>query len=198
MKVLAINGSPRKDGNTALMIRRIFERLEAEQIETEMVQLAGQSLRGCIACMVCRQRKDQRCVIEGDILNQLIEKMVAADAIILGSPTYFTDVTAEMKALIDRAGVVARGNGSLFRRKVGVAVTALRRGGALHTLETLQNFFLINEMIIPGSTYWNLGFGKGPGDVAEDAEGMGTLDCLADNLVWLLKKICDKSEGGGR
>lgn len=189
MKVVAFNGSPRKGGNTEHLIRAVFAPLEAAGIETELVQVGGQPLRGCIACMKCRERKDGRCAIDSDLGNEYIAKMCAADGILLGSPTYFTDVTAEMKALIDRSGYVALGNGGLFRRKVGAAVVAARRGGATHAFDTLNHLFLINQMVIPGATYWNLGYGLQKGDVAEDAEGLANMHNLGENMAWLLKAI---------
>ena len=189
MKVVAFNGSPRKGGNTEHLIRPVFAPLEAAGIETELVQVGGQPLRGCIACMKCRERKDGRCAIDSDLGNEYIAKMCAADGILLGSPTYFTDVTAEMKALIDRSGYVALGNGGLFRRKVGAAVVAARRGGATHAFDTLNHLFLINQMVIPGATYWNLGYGLQKGDVAEDAEGLANMHNLGENMAWLLKAI---------
>jgi len=189
MKVVAFNGSPRKDGNTALLINYVFEELKKEGIETEMVQLAGKTLRGCTACYQCYTNKDKRCVIKGDEVNHYIEKMIEADGIILASPVYFTDVTAEMKALIDRAGFVTRGNGSLLKRKVGAAVIAVRRGGQLHTFDTLNHFFLISQMIVPGSIYWNFGIGRNIGDVHQDEEGVKTMRTLGQNMAWLLKKI---------
>ncbi len=189
MKVVAFNGSPRKGGNTEHLIRAVFAPLEAAGIETELEQVGGQPLRGCIACMKCRERKDGRCAIDSDLGNEYIAKMCAADGILLGSPTYFTDVTAEMKALIDRSGYVALGNGGLFRRKVGAAVVAARRGGATHAFDTLNHLFLINQMVIPGATYWNLGYGLQKGDVAEDAEGLANMHNLGENMAWLLKAI---------
>jgi multimeric flavodoxin WrbA len=191
MKVLAINGSARKDGNTADLVRSVFEVLEAEGIETEMIQLAGKTLRGCTACMKCAENKDGRCVVTGDIVNECIEKMVAADGIILASPTYFADVTAEMKALIDRAGFVSRMNDFLFRRKIGAAVIAVRRGGEIYAFDSINHFFLISQMIVPGSNYWNFGFGLKPGDVAGDEEGIETMKVLGENMAWLLKKTCE-------
>ena len=191
MKVIAINGSARKDGNTADLVRRVFEALEAEGIETEMIQLAGKTLRGCTACMKCFENKDGRCAVTGDVVNECIEKMVAADGIILASPTYFADVTAEMKALIDRAGLVSRANGFLFRRKIGAAVIAVRRGGEIHAFDTINHFFFISQMIVPGSNYWNFGFGLKPGDVADDEEGLETMKVLGENMAWLLKKTCE-------
>lgn len=190
MKVLAINGSARKDGNTAMLLRKACEALEAGGIETELVQLAGQTLRGCTACGWCFEHNDERkCVIDDDPLNELLGKMIEADGVLLGSPTYFADVTAELKALIDRAGYVAIANGRVLRRKVGAAVIAVRRGGQVHAFDTINHFFLIQEMIVPGSIYWNMGIGRGKGEVADDEEGMRTMTALGENMAWLLKKL---------
>lgn len=189
MKVVAFNGSPRKDGNTSLLIRQVFAEIEKEGIETELVHIGGRPLRGCTGCMQCGEKKDGRCVIDSDGLNECIAKMAAADGIILGSPVYFTDVTAEMKALIDRAGFVARQNGNLLARKAGAAVVAVRRAGSIHTFDTLNHFFLINQMIVPGSSYWNLGIGRAPGDVSADEEGMQTMRVLGSAMAWLLQRI---------
>ena len=189
MKVIAFNGSARKDGNTAILIRQVFQELEQEGIETELVQLAGQTIRGCTACRTCIERKNKRCVIEDDIVNESIANMIEADGIILASPVYFSDVTAELKALIDRTGYVSRANGDLYRRKVGVGIAAVRRAGSIHTLDSINHFFLISQMIVPGSSYWNLGIGRAKGDVEGDAEGLQTMKTLGQNMAWLLKKI---------
>ncbi|MCK4620627.1 MAG: flavodoxin family protein [Desulfuromonadales bacterium] len=189
MKVVAFNGSARKDGNTATLIRQVFVPLKAAGIETELLQLAGKPLRGCTACMQCAQKKNNRCVMENDMLNDYLGKMLSADGIILGSPTYFADITSEMKALIDRAGYATRVSGEALRYKVGAGVVAVRRGGSMHALQSLQNFFLVSQMIIPGSSYWNVGFGRHPGDVEQDEEGMSTMQRLGENMAWLLKKI---------
>jgi multimeric flavodoxin WrbA len=189
MKVIAFNGSARKDGNTAILVNTVFKELKKAGIETEMVQLSGKKIRGCIACGKCYEKKDKRCVVTNDILNDCIEKMVAADGIILASPTYFTDVSSEMKALIDRAGYVARANDHMFRHKVGAAVVAARRAGAIHTFDTLNHFFLISQMIVPGSSYWNIGMGLAPGDVKKDKEGLATMKMLGTNMAWLMKKL---------
>ena len=189
MKVVAFNGSARKDGNTAILVRQVFRELEREGIETELVQLAGQKLRGCTACGTCFQQKNQRCVIDDDIVNDCIVKMLDADGIILASPVYFSDVTAELKALIDRAGFVGRANGDMYQRKVGAGIAAVRRAGAIHTLDSINHFFLIHQMIIPGSSYWNLGIGRQKGDVEQDTEGLQTMTTLGHNMAWLLKKI---------
>ena len=189
MKVVAFNGSARKDGNTAILVRHVFAELEAEGIETEMVQLAGQTIRGCTACGRCHKNRNQRCAIDNDVANECIEKMRSADGIILASPTYFADVTTEMKALIDRAGYVARANDDMLKRKVGAAVVAVRRAGSIHAFDTMNHFFLIGQMIIPGSIYWNLGIGRAKGEVENDEEGLKTMQTLAQNMAWLLKRI---------
>jgi multimeric flavodoxin WrbA len=191
MKVIAFNGSARKNGNTAILIGHVFEELEEEGIECELVQLAGEHIRGCAACGKCMANKNRRCAIENDIVNSCIEKMDDADAIILGSPTYFADVSAEMKALIDRAGYVAKANGDMFRLKAGAGVVAVRRGGGIHVFDSLNHFFLISQMIVPGSRYWNLGYGLAPGDVEKDAEGVQTMHTLGKNMAYLLKKLED-------
>ena len=189
MKVIGINGSPRKGGNTEIVLRTVFQELENEGIETELVQIGGKLVHGCTACLKCREAKDGRCHIKNDYINQIIPKMLEADGIILGSPVYFADITTEMKALIDISGYVTRGNGHLLRRKVGAAVVVERRGGAMHAFETLNNFFLINQMIIPGSSYWNFAFGNQPGDVLNDVEGLQTMRTLGENMAWVLKKL---------
>ena len=189
MKVIAFNGSARKQGNTALLISCVLQELGREGIDTETVNLSGKKIHGCIACEKCAENRDQRCAVKNDMLNDCIEKMLAADGILLGSPTYFTDVSTEMKALIDRSGYVAKRNGDMFRRKVGAAVVAVRRAGSIHAFATMNNFFLINQMIIPGSNYWNLGVGLHKGEVAKDTEGIGTVTLLGKNMAWLLKKI---------
>ena len=189
MKVVAFNGSARKDGNTAILVRRVFSELENEGIETELVQLAGQPIHGCAACGQCFKNKDRRCAVNDDIVNSCIEKMLAADGIILASPTYFADLTSETKALIDRTGFVARANDDMFKRKVGAAVVAVRRAGAMHAFDSINHFFLISQMIIPGSSYWNIGVGRAKGEVERDEEGLRTMQTLGQNMAWLLKKI---------
>ena len=179
MKVTAFNGSARKDGNTAKLVRHVFSELEKEGIETELVQLAGERVRGCVACYQCWKNKDGACVIKDDIVNSCIGKMKGADGIILASPTYFADVTSEMKAIVDRTGMVARANDDMFKRKAGAAVVAVRRGGAIHAFDSLNHFFLIGQMIIPGSSYWNLAYGREVGEVEKDDEGMRTMKKLA-------------------
>ena len=189
MKVIAINGSARKDGNTALLIREVFKILENDNIDCEMIQLAGEHIRGCIACDQCYKLKNNTCIQKGDILNDCITKMIDSDGIILASPTYFSNVTAEMKALIDRAGRVARANDNVLKHKVGAAIIAVRRAGAIHAFNAINHFFLIEEMIIPGSIYWNIGIGKDKGDVSSDDEGMKNMRNLGENISWTLKRL---------
>ena len=189
MKVVAFNGSPRKDGNTETLIRHVLAELEKEGIETETVHVGGKSIHGCIACGKCFENKDKKCVIDKDIVNNCIEKMLEADGIILASPTYFADLTPELKALIDRAGFVSKANGELFRRKVGAAVVAVRRAGSVHVFDSINHFFTISQMIIPGSNYWNMGIGLDEGDVEKDEEGIRTMQVLGQNMAWLLKKL---------
>ncbi|SES69309.1 Multimeric flavodoxin WrbA [Methanococcoides vulcani] len=191
MKVVAFNGSPRKEGNTSRLVGHVLEELEKEGIETEIVQLGGNAVRGCTACMKCFDKKDKRCVIENDIINECIEKMIEADGIIIATPTYFADLSAETKALIERAGFVGKANGELFKRKVGAAVVAVRRAGGIHAFDSINHFFTISEMIIPGSSYWNVGLGLMPGDVDSDGEGVQTMETLGQNMAWLLNKITD-------
>jgi multimeric flavodoxin WrbA len=189
MKVVAFNGSARKDGNTAILLNTVLEELRNEGIGTELVQLAGKSLQGCIACYKCFENKNRRCAVDKDDMNAHIQKMLEADGILLGSPTYFSDVTANIKALIERCGMVARANGDMFKRKVGAGVVAVRRAGATHVFSSINYFFLIGQMIIPGSSYWNLGIGREPGEVKSDSEGLQTMADLGKNMAWLIKKI---------
>ena len=189
MKVVAFNGSARKDGNTAILINHVLGELKKEGIETELVQLAGKKIRGCMACFKCANNKDQRCSVKEDIVNECIEMMLQADGIILGSPTYFADISGEMKALIDRSGMVAKVNGDMFRHKAGAAVVAVRRAGSIHAFDSINHFFFISQMVVPGSSYWNVGIGLDKGEVEKDEEGLQTMKILGENMAWLLKKI---------
>ncbi len=189
MKVVAFNGSPRLEGNTSILIKHVLKALEEEGIETEFIQLGGQLIHGCMACGTCAKLRNQECKIVNDNVNLYIKKMVEADGIILGSPTYFSMMTSELKALIDRAGYVGMFNDHLFKRKVGAAVVAVRRTGAMPTFDAINHFFLISEMIVPGSIYWNVGIGRKAGEVEQDEEGLKTMDALGRNMAWLIKKI---------
>jgi multimeric flavodoxin WrbA len=188
MKAVAFNGSPRKNGNTSILLAEVLKVLEEKGIETELIQVGGKDVKGCVACMKCRKEKDGKCHKDNDLINKCIKKMVEADAIIIGSPTYFADLTSETKALIDVAGYSLRGAGNPLKRKVGAAVVAVRRAGAIHTFDSINHFFLINEMIIPGSSYWNIGVGRNIREVNEDEEGMRTMKTLGENIAWLLER----------
>ncbi|MFA6357269.1 MAG: flavodoxin family protein [Candidatus Omnitrophota bacterium] len=190
MKVVAFNSSVRKDGNTAILIKQALGELEKEGIETELIQLAGENLQGCIACNKCFKNKNKQCVVTSDSMNTYIEKMAEADGIIIGTPTYFADCTVNAKALIERAGMVARANDNMLKRKIGSAVIAVRRAGAIHAFDTINHFFTIGEMIIVGSSYWNVGVGREAGEVEGDKEGLSTMSVLGKNMAWLLKKVC--------
>ncbi len=189
MKVVAFNGSPRKGGNTSRLINHVFVGLQKENIETEMVWIGDGKLRGCIACMKCFEKRDKQCSITNDTLNNHIEKMVGAEGIILGSPTHFGSVSAAMRMFIDRVGMVSIANGYLLRRKVGAAVVAVRRGGGSETFSTINHLFFLNQMIVPGSVYWNFAFGLGEGEVEKDDEGMMIMKVLGENIAWTLKKL---------
>ena len=193
-RVVAFNGSARKDGNTAILLRTVLKELEAEGTETELIQLSGAKIHGCLACRKCSTKKDRRCSQTGDMGNAYIQKMEEADGILLGSPTYVADISPEIKALMDRACLVSKANGGIFRRKVGAAVVAVRRAGAIHAFDALNHFFFISEMIVPGSSYWNIGIGREIGDVEKDEEGIQTMKTLGKNMAWLLKKLKNQAE----
>lgn len=189
MKVVAINGSPRKDGNTGLMLKKVLEVIEKNGIDTRFIQIGGTNIHGCRGCWACKKLQNRKCVFNDDILNSVLEDVYSADAVILGTPSYFSDMTPELKAFIDRTGVVALGNGKLLKHKIGAAVVAQRRGGGVAIQSSLHHMFLMSEMIIPGSTYWNIGFGRDKEEVLSDEEAMSNMVNLAENICWLLKRI---------
>jgi len=189
MKAIAIVGSARKDGNTAALARIVLGELEKMGIETELIELAGMDIKSCKACYGCFKNKDGKCIIKGDGVNELLGKMAEADAIIIGSPTYFSNVSSDIKALIDRAGLVGIANDFMFKRKVGAAVVAVRRAGSVNAFDAINKLFFINQMIVPGSVYWNMGIGRNPGEVNDDEEGVRTMKILGENIGWLLKKL---------
>jgi multimeric flavodoxin WrbA len=189
MKVIAFNGSPRPDGNTSILLNHVLEPIKATGIKTEVFQLGGSNIHGCRACYGCRDTKNARCTLDDDVANECIAKMVEADGIILGSPTYFADITPETKALIDRAGFVAGANDGMFKRKVGAAVIAVRRAGEIHAFDSINHLFLISQMIVPGSSYWNMGIGREKGDVERDEEGLRAMRVLGENMAWLLERV---------
>ena len=189
MKVVALNGSARKDGNTAMLIQAVFEELKKEGIETEMIQMAGKKIQGCLACYKCFKNKDRRCSVDRDILNGIIAEMEKADGILLGSPTYFSDVSSGMRAFIERCGFVGRANQYMFKGKVGASVVAVRRAGAVQAFTSMNLFLHYMQMVMPGASYWSLAVGRDPGDVLKDDEGMQTMRDLGRNMAWLLKKL---------
>lgn len=195
MKVLAINGSAGKDGNTAILINTVFEELHKAGIETEMVQLAGKNIEPCKACRACGGRKN--CVHKKDLFQEIFEKMLQADGIILGSPVYTANISANMQAFLERASVVADMNkrDNLLQHKVGAAVTATRRGGALPTLDAMHHFFMLQNMFVVGSSYWAMAYGQMPGDVRKDEEGLDTMKNLGRNMAYLLKALEEGQAG---
>jgi multimeric flavodoxin WrbA len=189
MKVVIFNGSPRKEGNTHQCLQMVIKELEKSGIECEYIWIGMDNIQGCISCYQCAKNLDKRCGVNTDKLNEYLEKMIEADGIILGSPTYFADMSARMKALIERAGLVSKMNGSLLKHKVGAAVVAVRRAGAAHVFSSINYFFLISQMFVVGSSYWNLGIGLNPGDVMNDREGITTFKDLGQNFAYLLQKL---------
>ncbi len=189
MKVLAINGSTRPDGNTAALLGIVTAELEAEGIETETLTVGKNVIAGCIGCRTCGEKLDRACHGRNDFGNECIAKALDADGLIIASPVYYADVTASTKALIERIGMCAGNNRGALARKVGAAVVAVRRGGAIHALDTINHLFQISQMVVPGSSYWNLGIGRAPGEVASDEDGIRTMQNLGRNMAWVLKKL---------
>src|SRR5210317_623196 len=189
MYALAISGSPRKGGNTELLLKEVLTELNDAGWKTDLLKVGGTAIRGCIACEKCFENKDNECAVEKDKFNNIFSEMLKADAIILGSPTYFAAVSADLKALIERAGYVAYANDQAFAGKLGAAVVAVRRGGATHAYDTINHMFQMSRMILPGSTYWNMGFGLEKGDVLEDKEGLANMRHLGKSIDWLGRNI---------
>ena len=187
MKVVGISGSSRKNGNTAIIIKTIFEELSKVGIETELIQLAEIDIQPCRACFACKGKKN--CVFRGDGFNDVFNRMIEADGIILGSPVYSADVSSKMKALLDRGGVVVATNPGLLKHKLGASVAAVRRAGGLTAVDTMNHFMLNKELIVVGSTYWNMVYGREIGDVLNDEEGMANMRNLGQNMAWLLKRL---------
>ncbi|HYW78215.1 MAG TPA: flavodoxin family protein [Thermoguttaceae bacterium] len=189
MKVLGISGSPRPGGNTDILIRTGLEVLQAEGLETEFLSLADHPVKPCTACGGCAKAKEIRCVQEDPAFEGMVERFIEADGVLIGSPVYFGSATPQTMSLLDRIGYVSRCNGNFLRRKVGAAVVVARRAGQNFTFAQLNYFFLISEMIVPGSTYWNIAVGREKGQVNDDTEGIDTIKNLAGNMAWLMKKL---------
>ena len=188
MKAIAINGSARTAGNTEILLKKCLATLAEEGIEGELIRLSEKTVTPCTACTQCFKNKDMKCVIAKDDFQEIFDKMVAADIIIVGSPVYYGSATANITALLDRAGYVSRANGNVFTRKLGGPVVVARRAGQNFTFAQLMFWFIINDMVMPGSTYWNIGFGREIGEVNEDKEAIETVVGFAKNLAWLAEK----------
>ncbi len=187
MKVIAINGSPRAEGNTFHALNIIKKELLNEGIELEIVDFGTKAIHGCTACTMCSQTKNERCIIDNDMVNETIQKMAAADGIILASPVYFAGIAGTMKCFLDRAFYVSSANGGLYRGKVAAAVTAVRRSGGSHTIDGLNHYITYGEMVVATSSYWNIVHGRAPGEMLLDLEGVQTMELLGRNIAWLLK-----------
>jgi multimeric flavodoxin WrbA len=186
MRILGVVGSPRVEGNTERVVAEALKAAEEDGAETELLRLADRDVKPCDACLSCR--KTGECRIPDDF-NSIFEKMVQADGIVLASPVYFSSATPQMKALIDRAGYLSIAKGRVFENKVGGAIAVARRAGQNFTFAQLLFFFLHQGMIVPGSTYWNVAFGRNRGDVDTDEEGLRTARNLGKKMFWLINKI---------
>ena len=187
MKVIAINGSPRKDGNTFHALNMVGNELKANGIEFEILHIGHKQIHGCMACGKCAVNKDEKCTITNDDLNQSIQKIKEFDGIIIASPVYFAGIAGTMKSFLDRLFYVAGVNGGLFRQKVAAAVVAVRRTGGSVTFDSLNHYLTYSEMILATSNYWNIIHGRAAGEVEQDIEGKQIMRVLAKNMAWLLK-----------
>ncbi|KAB2953432.1 flavodoxin family protein [Heliorestis acidaminivorans] len=194
MRVVAFNGSPKKEGNTYHAIKLVAEELEKEGIDVEIVHVGDKAVRGCLACHGCAKNRDEKCVTPGDQVNEWIAKMKEADGIIFGSPVHFSSVGATLKAFLDRACFVASVNESMLRHKVAASVVAVRRSGGVTTFDQLNYYITYSEMVMATSNYWNVIHGARPGEVLQDEEGVQIMRLLGKNMAWLLKLI-EKGEG---
>lgn len=187
MKVIAINGSPKKEGNTYHALKIVLDELEKEGILGEIIHIGNKDIRGCLACGKCAKNRDEKCIQSKDKVNEWISKMKESDGIILGSPVYFASISGTMKAFLDRAFYVSGANRNLFRHKVGASLVAVRRSGGLPAFHVLNNYLMYSEMFIPGSNYWNVIHGAKPGEVMQDEEGTQIMKVLGKNMAWLLR-----------
>jgi multimeric flavodoxin WrbA len=189
MKTLALCGSPRAGGNTEQLLELACATLRERSVEAELVQLAGKTVKPCVACARCKETKDRTCAIKDDDFHPILEKLIAADAFIVGSPVYFGCATSQTTSFLHRAGYVSRNNDFFLRGKVGAPVVVGRRAGHNFTYAQLMFFFIINDMIVPGSSYWNVAFGRAPGEVSGDSEGLETIKNFARNVADLLRRL---------
>jgi len=188
MKVVAFNGSPRKEGNTFQAIKIAAEQLEKENIEVEIIHVGNKKIQGCTACNSCFKTRNEKCIIDDEV-NDWIQKMKQADGIIFGSPVHFSSIGATMKAFMDRAMYVGSANNSLYRHKIGASVIAVRRAGGVPAFDQLNKYINYSEMLMPSSNYWNVIYGQKPGEALEDAEGVQIMRVLGKNMAWLMKLI---------
>jgi multimeric flavodoxin WrbA len=187
MKVVAINGSPHKDGNTYSALKMVGNILEKSGIEFSIIHVGNKQVRGCIACGQCIKRKDEKCAITTDSTNEWIQEMKNADGIVIGSPVHFSGIAGTMKSFLDRAFYVSGVNGGLFRHKVGASVVAVRRSGGTATFDSLNHYLTYAEMIMATSNYWNVVHGRIAGEAEQDAEGVQVMEVLGNSILWLLK-----------
>lgn len=188
MKVIAINGSPKANGNTFNALSLVGAELQKEGIEFEIIHVGHNPIRGCTACRACATQLNERCIVEDEV-NNCVQKIKAADGLLLGSPVYFSGIAGTMKSFLDRLFYVSGANGNLFRHKVGAAVVVVRRTGGMPTLDGLNHYLQYAEMFMPGSNYWPVIHGREPGEVLQDAEGSQALRLLGKNMAWLLKTV---------
>lgn len=187
MKVIAFNGSPKEKGNTYFSLRTVADVLEKEEIEVEIIHVGDKAIRGCTGCYGCGKNKNEKCIIDTDLVNECIPKVIAADGILLGSPVYYSGINGSMKSFLDRLFYACSANGGLMRHKIGASVTAVRRTGGMPAFNQLNHYFLISEMLVPSSSYWNVIHGGAVGEVLQDTEGIHTLTVLGENMAWLMK-----------
>lgn len=188
MKVVAFNGSPKENGNTAFALKTVLKELENEGIETKIIHVGNKLIRGCIGCGQCRQNQNEKCIFTDDIVNESVQEMKNADAIIISSPVYYASIAGTMKSFLDRTFYVAGANNNLLRLKIGASVVAVRRSGGVTTFNQLNNYLNIAELVIPSSNYWNVIHGTVPGDAEKDEEGVQIMRTLGKNLAWVLKQ----------
>jgi len=189
MKVIGFNGSPNKNGNTAISMLRVFEELEKAGIETELIHVGMEKIQGCTACQSCVKTQNECCIKKGDLVNEWIQKMKEADGILLGSPVHYSGIAGTMKSFLDRAFYVASVNKGMFRHKVGASVAAVRRSGGIPTIDALNKFISYSEMIMPSSNYWAVAHGTTPGETTKDDEGNQIMEVLGQNMAWIMKII---------
>ena len=194
MKAIIINGSPRKNGNTLFALKTVDGVLQKHGIETEFVEIGNDAIHGCSGCGACKRLKNRRCVFDDDILNRHMDALIAADAMVIGSPVYHAGINGALKCFLDRAFFVASGGGQLFRHKVGAGVVAVRRGGEATAWDQLNKYFTISEMFVPSSVYWNMVFGMAPGEARQDVEGVMTMEVLGENIAWLMQAVAERGD----